>query len=99
MNASLKNWGILPPNDYFGLSMNGTAWFCSVVWFQYLIFPFILPWLLHHHQDTFAWSENGASCSTFANALAPRECFSESVPMNLFFPGMCMLLARGLLGL
>lgn len=37
--------------------------------------------------------------ATFANALAPRECFSESVPMNLFFPGMCMFLACRLLGL
>lgn len=43
----IQNWGMLPPNDYFGLSMNGAAWFCSVVWFQYLIFPFTLPWLLN----------------------------------------------------
>lgn len=88
----IQNWGMLPPNEYFGMSMNGAAWFCSVVWFQYLIFPFTLPWLIRNDRaNKVAWSIGfyfvlcaGATGVFFG--ISPLGTGMAEATMNIFFP-------------
>lgn len=79
--------------------INGPSWFLSVIWFQYAVFPFTLPYVKRIvDKRRFVFWLYVAQCVISVTLIVTTEDFFIAT-MNVVAPGFCMFHAGVLCGL